>query len=532
MISYKTNHNSKAKLALIIILILAIIFRFYNLPHWIIFGMDQENEALIMQNILRGFHFPAIGLSVGDTGLYRGPFFLYLYSIIQFLFSGNPLGGALFSSGLGVCTTFAVYYFGKKMFSRRIGIISSFLYATSFLVSFYERQFWNPSVIPLLSLFIGYFSYKILNNKVHLIPIVFFIIGMGSHAHFSILIFLPFILYICWTKRKKISRRLFILTCILFLITQSSVIFFDIRHNFLNTKTFITLFFHNVNNVTIHTSLFDRFQMFFTTIARFIAIPPFADLFVESGQCKELLGIRKNPYPEVLCLSMVGLGLFMYKVIKSSTNVSKRIHLTRYIIGIKMTALLFIISCMFLSLYDRTIFEYYFLYLLPWLAIIFGLALDFIWMKKFGNYIVYIVLTMTFIMNITTLFTSKYSFDYENKMKVIQYVKQNIGIQAHYSLEAIGDCPRFGGYRYLFEQFFTIPTTSYMDSYFDWLYSDKLVKSKPDYVVLLSMIDPREENKTNIMKFQEEKMNFLANYSKVSQKQIENVQVYILRASF
>ena len=109
----------KIKILLLGILILAFIFRFYRLSEWFSFGMDQEYEAFLVKNIVSGRHFPLIGVNAADTGLYLGPFFIYLAVIPYLLFQGNPLGFAFFSSALGVVTTLVIYLATGKMFNRR-----------------------------------------------------------------------------------------------------------------------------------------------------------------------------------------------------------------------------------------------------------------------------------------------------------------------------------------------------------------------------------------------------------------------------
>src|SRR3989338_10692047 len=119
---------SKINLLLLGILLLSFIFRFYRLTDWFSFGMDQEYEAYLVKNIVTAKHFPLIGVNVSDTGLYLGPFFIYLAALPFILFNGHPLGFAFFSSVLGVVTTLAVFIVAGKMFGRRQALFASFFY--------------------------------------------------------------------------------------------------------------------------------------------------------------------------------------------------------------------------------------------------------------------------------------------------------------------------------------------------------------------------------------------------------------------
>src|SRR3989338_8621824 len=196
-----------AKVIFIGILFLAFLFRFYNFQNLFFFGMDQEYEALIVKNIVDFKHFPLIGVNASDTGLYLGPAFIYLAAVPFYIFRGNPLGWGLTASFLGVLTVYFIYKVGKKMFSKKVGFFASLLYSSSFLTSFYDRQFWNPTPIPLFSLLIGFLLYRILNNNRKSLLLLALSFGIAIQAHLSILIFLPLIIYAVMKKYKILGIK-------------------------------------------------------------------------------------------------------------------------------------------------------------------------------------------------------------------------------------------------------------------------------------------------------------------------------------
>lgn len=531
----KDTMSSKHKLfntqilLLIIILGLAFIFRFYRLNDWLIFGMDQENEALIIQNILSGKHFPAIGLSISDTGVYRGPFILYLFAIIQAIFRGNPIGGAVVASLLGIITTFTVYIVGKKMYSQRVGFFASFFYGSSFLISYYDRQFWNPSLIPLMSILIGFCIYRILKGNLRIIPFTFFLFGISLHAHISVMIFFPLIIMTLFKKRREIPVKFLILSLLLFLITQIPLIIFDLRHNFINTKAILSLFSGSKNAIIQHTSISERLILSASTLGRVVALPPEVDLFVESGQCKELLPFRKNPYPELIVLAIGGIGIFRVKFNRIKQLSDKNVPQIRDYTAKNVLFLIFLLTAGFILFYNRQLFEYYFLYLFPWISIVFGLSLDFMWQKEFGKFVAIPILFLFLILNLYSLYTASYSYSFKDKRDTINFVKNNLHTSS-YTLEALGECPRFGGYRYLFEYYIGVPSTSYMDSYFAWLYPEKIKGKKAEKIVLLSMIDDRLQDST-LKKWQEEKLQFLMDHRIEAENRFGKIHIYILSTS-
>lgn len=514
------NQNSYKYALVAGILILAFLFRFYNLGSWLTFGMDQEYEALIVKNIVTLKHFPLIGVNASDTGLYLGPAFIYFATLPFILFHGNPIGWGITASLIGILTVYLIYKTSKEMFSDRVGIFASLVYAGSFLSSFYDRRFWNPTPVPLFSLLIGFFLFRILQRKPKtLIPLAV-VFALSFHIHLSLLIFSPLILYIIWIRRKIFSQRLIFLSLIIFFLIQIPLLTFELRHNFINSKAMVNFIF-NESREGIST-LNERGNLLLSTLGRYFWLSPQADLSLETGQCKELSAFRKNAYPEGILLVLVGLIIFGWWSFR--TKEGRKADSAKIIIGISSLTFLFVLF------YRREVFEYYFLYLFPWIALSLGKSLSFIWDKNHGNLIVVPTVLLFVILNLVSLFSANSSYSYHDKLEAINFVKQNIGNKS-YTLEALGECPRFEGYRYLFEYYFKTPDKSYMDSYFGWLYPESIKYVVPQRIVLLSLIDPRYKNEL-VEKWEETKLDFLAGYNIIAEKSFNNIKVFILVSKY
>ncbi len=144
--------------------------------------------------------------------------------------------------------------------------------------------------------------------------------------------------------------------------------------------------------------------------------------------------------------------------------------------------------------------------------------------KKQGGRIVIPIIFTFIILNSVSLFSANSSYSYEDKLEAINFVRQNMGSNS-YTLEALGECPRFEGYRYLFEYFIKTPDKSYMDSYFGWLYkTDEKSNSK---VVLLSLIDPRDKPE-NISKWEKEKISLISENRIINESRYGRIHVLIL----
>lgn len=512
-ISYRT-------ILVCIILLLAIFFRFYKIHDFLIFGMDQENEILIVKNIVSGKHFPLIGLSSADTGTYRGPLFLYLSAIPYVLFNGNPLGGAITASLLGVVVSFLIYRFGSKMFSSTVGIIGALIYSASFFVAYYDRQFWNPTFIPLLSLLIGYISFEVIKQRSYLLSILLiFILGIATHAHLTILIFLPLIFWVLWSIRHKLTAKRLGLLVFILIITQLPLILFDLRHNFLNSRALISTINTIGNKSKVATTISERSQSVLSTVGKIIWVPSAADFADVSGQCRELLPFIKNQVTLGIILVIFIVGCLMlwqsgiYKDKKNSIALSITLMITLQLI-------------LFVTFYNRYILQYYLTFFFPWLSLLLAWCIAFLWQNKNIKIILMPVIILFVLFNMITLITSRYSFSYREKINALKFVSMKLGGNP-YSLEAVGECPRFGGLRYLAEYEIGLPLHSYMDSYFAWLYPETIKTVPKSRIVLLSMIDARISPEL-IEKWEKVKFQYLMDYNIEADEKFDKIHVFIL----
>ncbi len=478
---------------LLLILLLALILRFYRLKTWFLFGMDQEYEAFLVKNILTGKHFPLIGVNASDTGIYLGPFFIYLAAIPYLFFRGNPLGGAVTASSLGVITTFALYKLGKVWFSEKVGLLASFFWAISFLSVHYDRQFWNPTPISFLMIIILYSLTMIHKGKDKFLIILAASIGIALQSHLQSVIILPIIILYLFLLRKKYSGKYLFLFFFILLIFQLPLILFDIRHNFINTRAFTNLIFSflGFSNPAQSVNIFDRVSQLLNFIGRSIFIKGPVDLFTENGQCLSLLSY-KGKTSILAILLMIGVFLFYFyqQIVKKNKALKDR-----YLI---LSITLLTLTSVFI--YKRPVFEYYYLFFLPVLYLLISWVFNYLIQGK-EKLIFLVIILIIVVNNITIFLNAKMSYSFKDKVESINYSKNYVD-KYNFSLEAIGDCGRFGGYRYLYEYYGKIPGSSYMDPYFSWLYGAKK-QDKFSRSIFFSLIDDREEE--NLPKWQIQK---------------------------
>lgn len=190
----------------------------------------KQNLAM---TLVKNFHPIWIGVSASNTGFYLGPFWSCFTSFWLFLSHGDPLITAYVAAFLGAFTALAVFYAGWKMFSLRVGIIASILYACLPLIVFFDQKYWNPSAIPLLSVIMIYSLYKVKDNQKYwlLFALAY---GLVFHVHLSLV---PIIFLALYQIRKGITKSILTQSIVIFLITISPLIVFDYFHKWSNITT-------------------------------------------------------------------------------------------------------------------------------------------------------------------------------------------------------------------------------------------------------------------------------------------------------
>ncbi len=476
--------------------------------------MDQEYEAFLVKNILAGAHFPLIGVNASDTGLYLGPAFIYLATIPYFLFHGNPLGGGVFAALLGIGTTFFLYKLGTLWFGKKIGLLASLFWAISFIAVLYDRQFWNPTPIPFLTILTCYYLTKIIQGKGKYLIVLAISLGLALQSHLQAIIIFAVSLVYLYIYRRRFSKKYLMLFIFIFVLIQLPLIFFDMRHQLTNTKAFLNLIFSFSSRLSTNpmTSIFDRLTIFTSLLGRTFYIKSPVDLYLENGQCASLL-----PYigkTEIVVIGLVLLSIFIYfgqKIVIKYKN-SQDYNLIFSITFATILSLIF---------YHRPIFEYYFLFFLPILVLIASWIFLSLWQK--GWKILILTLAILFILsNSKSFFMADMSFSFKYKLKAINFAKQYVD-NGNFSLEALGECGRFGGYRYLFEYFGKKPGSSYMDPYFAWIYGKPMKKNYPKSIVF-SVIDERDKGASDRWTKQEQ----ILSHRMITSAQFGKIRVLIV----
>lgn len=234
---------------LLIIFLLGTLLRLYRLDDFAIFLGDQGRDAIIMKRIVTFEHFPAVGPSSSVGQVYLGPFYYYFMAPWLSMFHMNPIGPVVGVALLSSLFIVMAYLMIADIFDRKTAMLTSIFIAFSSTLIDLSRFSWNPNILPMFSFIAVYFFIKAILTKDR----PFFILtglfaGFAFQLHyvmFSLLFaFLVISLHQLSLHRKKAKQYLIsvFLTIGAFITVNVPLIFFDLRHQFLNLKNFITLF--------------------------------------------------------------------------------------------------------------------------------------------------------------------------------------------------------------------------------------------------------------------------------------------------
>ena len=456
----------KTKVAILLILVLAVFMRFYHLPQLLHWTMDEEYWSYIPFNIATGYHFPLIGGSIADTGIYTTPWFVYLMSIIALVGRGNPVVFGIFVSGIGVVTTLLVFWLGRKMFGGKTAFFAAILYSGSMLMSLWDRHYWNASLTPMLSLLALYFVYT---RRLILLALV---LSLAVSAHGTGVSLVLFVVLTLALWRSQIKIKPLVIAGVIFLLSFSPVFLFEARHNFLELRALANYF-------TTQRPAEETFPQRLTTVSVEL-VNTSGKLFIyqDNGDVGNQLTLGDKSLNRG---QMQWAAVFMLLLVLASVFLAKRSQAYK-LLWFQIAA-----TILGLLIFRSPVSAYYFSPVAISLFFLAGTGVDRFWTNRSGQLLI-IVLTGLFLwFNLTKMISAYHSSSYPAKLEAVkEAIRLTRNQPFSFNVSCRGHCQPYG-FRYLFTYLGHEPAKSYMDPYFSWLYDKRLPKSEPvkeiDFIV-------------------------------------------------
>lgn len=215
---------------------------------------DQGLFYLPARDMLIRGDIPLVGPQTSHPWIHHGPLWIYSLAILFFVFDFNPIVPAYFTALLGVLSVWLLYRLSLLLFSKRIGVISALLFATSPLAVINQRMPYHTSLLPLLAILLMIFVCKWVKGESKYFPLITLLLAvLYNHELTTFTYFVSafiLLIYGFWKKKiwfKKIfNKRIILLSTATFLVPMIPFILYDIQHGFKQTLGFLVWVLYRV----------------------------------------------------------------------------------------------------------------------------------------------------------------------------------------------------------------------------------------------------------------------------------------------
>ena len=236
---------NKINVVLFLILFFGFFLRFYKLSELMMFIGDFGWFYIQARDILLLGTIPLVGIESSHPWLHQGPFWTYIVAFMFFISNFNPISPAYFSIMLDVGTIYLMYKIGSLIFSKKIGLISAYLYAFSPLVVTYSRLPYHTSPIPFFTLVYLYALFKWIRGEKIFFSIAVLILGVLYNfelATVSLVFVLLGILLFGVMKKKRFAsifnKKILLSSTLALIISMFPILLYDLKHGFPQTLKF------------------------------------------------------------------------------------------------------------------------------------------------------------------------------------------------------------------------------------------------------------------------------------------------------
>lgn len=244
----------KYELILILILCVSAFLGSFKISTLMTFIGDQGWFYLSARDMLIDGNIPLVGIASSRPWLHQGPLWTYMLGVFLWIFNFNPVSGAFLAIILGILSVLGMYILGSTLFSKKIGLISSLLYATSPLIVFNMRFPYHTSPMPFFVIVFILSIHKIIQNKIIYIPIAIFLLGILYNFEIATIILgVVLVGTLVYKLLKKeinlneiLNKKILSLSFVALVVPLFPMILYDVKNGFPQTLKFGLWFFYRI----------------------------------------------------------------------------------------------------------------------------------------------------------------------------------------------------------------------------------------------------------------------------------------------
>lgn len=231
-------------LLLLGILSVAIFLRSYDISNTLPFTHEIGRDYLSAKTIAFDHQIALLGPPSSHTWLFHGPVFYYLLAFALLLFAGSPFAGYFLILLGDLLTLIALYFFGKKLFGKNVGLITV-LFGAVFPISVaLARIPAHYALVPLFSL-VAFGCFLVYQSTLKQRWLIFSALstGLAVQLHLSSIIIFFFVAIILAIYKRLKEILLFL---IFFMLPLLPIFIYDLGQNFFMTRMLLLWFPYRV----------------------------------------------------------------------------------------------------------------------------------------------------------------------------------------------------------------------------------------------------------------------------------------------
>lgn len=339
--------RKKTALILFFVIFMAAFFRLWNIGQNLLFHYDQGRDALAIWDIWKNKDLALLGPPSDVEGIYHGALFYYFLTPIYALSGGNPVAASIFLVVLDVIGIFLLFHTARLLFkSETAGLIAALVWGISTLAVSYARWLSNVTPIPFFAILFYFLLVQILiEGKKVLWPLAVLVVGIIVQLDAAVGVFLIPLLLILGVKDRFYfvkNKAAGVFAVAAFFLPSLPLIIFDARHDLLVTKSILRMV-TGAGGLGFSERAAASFLVFAKAVARL-----FSGEYLTLG---------------VFILIFLLVGSFFMK--KDS--------------GVKFVLLVILVQLAGLLLYKRGTADFFFIGILPAVALLAGRLIQFSW---------------------------------------------------------------------------------------------------------------------------------------------------------
>lgn len=366
-----------------------------------LFLIDQGRDLMDVKRIVFDHHLTLIGPYTSLQGIFQGPLFYYLLAVPTFLTEGSPWGVVALMLLISMSVLIVSFIVMQRFFGLRVALATSFLLAFSPEAIAAATYAWNPHPMWLLiSLFLFSFYQLVLGKqKYHLL--VWPLVAMMFHfeAALGFFISVSAIVHILIFERKSIFSKYFLYGMLVFFLFFVPQIAFDMRHDFLMSRSFLNLFYGKNQGLITSSEHHPYLTLLNEHIAAFVI--NFQSIFQQ---------IPFFPYIP----SFIFLLCVVFFILGIQKNLFQKKEYLFILMHIQLVVIVFVLTCLYpfpIRYWYLTGFQLF--YILP-MGVLLGMSLRY----KVGQIIVFFFVGLTLFTVIPKIYTLYRYPDYGGVAKI------------------------------------------------------------------------------------------------------------------